>query len=172
MTALKPAEQDPESDRKETSLQAPGFMLGLDVGAARLDVGAPPLQHCPHPPWHYPPLPPARLHPRVHSSWTETRMFTANKQTPLTCWGSSLPFILRGLGNPRCQASGELAPRPNKRDEDTLGPNTPGSSKGWGWGGSWQRPTKGGQGMLTPSPQLLSLIRPRGQLSGSHGTRS
>lgn len=116
MTALKLAEQAPESDRKETSLQAPGFMLGLDAGAARLDVGAPPAQYCPHPPWHHPPLPPAQLHPRVHNSWTETRMLTANKQTPPTCSGSSRPSSLRGLGSPGCQASGELAPRPNKRD--------------------------------------------------------
>lgn len=116
MTVLKLAEQAPESDRKETSLQAPGFMLGLDAGAARLDVGAPPLQHCPHPPWHHPPLALARLHPRVHSGWTETRMLTANKQTPPTCWGSSRPFILRGLGSPGCQASGEVVPHLNKRD--------------------------------------------------------
>lgn len=115
MTVLKLAEQAPESDRKETSLQAPGFMLGTGTrGQPDWMWGhLPPA--LPYPSWHHPPLPPARLHPRVHSGWTGDKDAHSKQANTTHLLGVLSPFILRGLGVPVSGIRGGGA-HLNKRD--------------------------------------------------------
>lgn len=83
--------------------------------------------------------------------------------------GSSRPFILRGLGS---RVSGIRGGGASSEQEGLGYTGTKHSQifKGLGVGRSRQRPPREAGGGRLHHPQLLSLIWPREQLSGSHGT--